>query len=201
MLCGGQDGSYHPSCLRCDKCRQPLGQGQIVVTDGVRFHRACFFCEAAGCGAPLADIGHFRHNHQNLCRHHYEEIVLPRCSKCHDILRGEYVTSAQKSELPGIEAQQKLSNKGSKSLTSRTHDKWCRKCFRCYECKAELMGKPFYERDDHTYCEMDYERLFAPKCLSCARTLWGNFKIHESGEMYCIPVSYTHLTLPTILLV
>ena len=185
---GGQDASYHPSCLRCHECRHPLGHDPFVVTDNLRFHRACFFCHAVGCGIPLADVGHFRHKNQNLCRYHYEEVALPRCSKCHDVLRGEYVTSAQKSELPGIEAQQKISNKGRVGMPRTTENyKWCRKCFRCWECKTELMGKPFYEHGKHTYCEMDYERLFAPKCLSCARTLWGKFKIHESGEMYCIP--------------
>eukprot|EP00802_Teleaulax_amphioxeia_P013190 Tamp_13239.p1 GENE.Tamp_13239~~Tamp_13239.p1 ORF type:complete len:512 (+),score=35.12 Tamp_13239:24-1559(+) len=181
--------SFHPHCLKCHECRHPLGTQPFLVTEGLRFHRACLFCHEPGCGIPLADVGHFRHGGRNLCRTHYENVALPRCIRCNQPLRGEFVTFAQKSELPGLSPRQskQLQRRGSPTTTARPTDGMCRNCFRCAECKHELMGKKFFEHEGRPYCEADYEQLFAPKCKSCARALWGSFRVHESGETYCIP--------------
>jgi len=181
--------AFHPHGLKCHECRHPLGPQPFLVIEGLRFHRACLFCQEPGCGVPLADTDHFRHEGRNLCRTHYEDVALPRCVKCHEPLRGEFVTFAQKSELPGLSPRHRNQLRRRGSTTARSTDGMCRKCFHCAECKVELMGKKFFEHEGKSYCEADYERLFAPKCKACARALWGSFYVHESGETYCIPCS------------
>jgi hypothetical protein len=185
----GKVQAFHPHCLKCHECRHPLGPQPFLVVEGLRFHRACLFCHEPGCRVPLADAGHFRHEGRNLCRTHYEGVALPRCVKCHEPLRGEFVTFAQKSELPGLSPRHRNQLRRRGSTTARSTDGMCRKCFHCAECKVELMGKKFFEHEGRPYCEADYERLFAPKCKACARALWGSFLVHESGETYCIPCS------------
>ena len=147
VVVGSGSLSFHPSCLKCHECRKPLqGAEPFVVTDNLRFHRSCFFCHEPSCHAPLADVGHFRHEGRNLCREHYENVALPRCIKCDEPLRGPYTTFAEKAELPGLSPRQKkMLRRGSP--TARPDDGMCRKCFKCAECKAELLGRNFFEHE------------------------------------------------------
>ncbi|CAF3882558.1 unnamed protein product [Rotaria magnacalcarata] len=38
---------------------------------------------------------------------------------------------------------------------------------RCTACNTEIGRKDFYEKSGKPYCELDYRRLFAPKCARC----------------------------------
>ena len=131
-LGGKHGGAFHPHCLKCHGCRHPLGAQPFLVTEGLRFHRQCFFCQETGCGIPLADVGHFRHLGRNLCRTHYENVALPRCIKCDEPLRGQFVTFAQKSELPGLSPLQRR-DLARGSTCARKDDGMCPNCFRCHE--------------------------------------------------------------------
>jgi hypothetical protein len=130
------------------------------------------------------------------CRHIR---LTPARREFQEPLRSDYVTFSDKSEPPGfaphIEKQltrlrrapceREAGKKGT--LNSNTGEAFCLDCFKCAECKVGLAGKKFYVQDGLPYCENDYGRLFALKCKACGRALWGNVKIHESGELYCIP--------------
>ena len=122
--------------------------------------------------------------------------ALPRCVQCKALMRGEYATFGQKSALVIADETQKQwdrvrhSRSSSERAATRDHDPndgICPRCFRCAECKKEMMGKKFFEEEGQVYCEDCFGGKFAPKCKACARVLWGHFRVHESGELYCVP--------------
>ena len=122
--------------------------------------------------------------------------ALPRCVQCKVLMRGEYATFGQKSALVIADETQKQwdrvrhSRSSSERAATRDHDPndgICPRCFRCAECKKEMMGKKFFEEEGQVYCEDCFGGKFAPKCNACARVLWGHFRVHESGELYCVP--------------
>eukprot|EP00095_Tigriopus_kingsejongensis_P010578 maker-scaffold1298_size49789-snap-gene-0.9 protein:Tk10578 transcript:maker-scaffold1298_size49789-snap-gene-0.9-mRNA-1 annotation:"PREDICTED: leupaxin-like" len=48
---------------------------------------------------------------------------------------------------------------------------WHPEHFVCFQCKEELGGRIFFEKDGHAFCEEDYNQTFSPLCGKCSEPI------------------------------
>jgi len=113
-----KDSKFHPDCFNCLICKTPLGGKPFIEKDGK------FYCD-----------------------NDYYNAFNPRCGKCEQVIKGQYVSALGQT--------------------------WHPEHFTCTICSEPFVGNQFHKRDNKPYCEKHFEENFAEKCAKCNEVIKG----------------------------
>ncbi|KAL5260524.1 hypothetical protein ACHWQZ_G010606 [Mnemiopsis leidyi] len=138
--------SQEADMFDCRTCQSPLVADQLgVVTE--RAGPACIWCvgcfKCDVCQDPLVDLHYFYKDGELFCGRHHAELLKPRCFACDELILAKEYTLAEDRN-------------------------WHMDHFCCWECDSPLGGQRYVTRDDHPFCILCYEELFAPPCKKCS---------------------------------
>eukprot|EP01083_Nonionella_stella_P286273 974364_1 len=117
----------------------------FVMAKSQHFHVDCFTC--AECKESIAGKGYVEHDGKYFCKNCYHEQFSPKCGKCEQIIKGQYVSALDQSYHPD--------------------------CFNCSECDGAFDGDRFCKREQNPYWEGYYAKLFSVNCKKCEKPIQG----------------------------
>jgi len=166
-------GRFHPSCLACHECSQPLS-GDFWLVDGQRYckqHRLVALPRCTSCGGPanpdegVVEVGgkllHLACLICRLCLAPIEGKMFTEeggtflCELDFRALQQESLPKCDKCKLP-------LQGQVLSALGQTLHPA----CFLCCQCGKGL-GKSFLEAEGKPFCMDCYSKEKAEKCNSC----------------------------------
>ena len=130
---------------------------------------ACFKCDV--CEEPLVDLHYFYKDGELFCGRHHAELLKPRCAACDEVcsLFLEFIQRNTEKLTYFIVLQELCSLTTfsqlilAKEYTLAEEKNWHIDHFCCWECDSPLGGQRYVTRDDHPFCILCYEELFARK--------------------------------------
>ncbi|CAG8503976.1 6128_t:CDS:2 [Funneliformis caledonium] len=134
-----------PNSLDCAACGN-LISGNMLTAMGKKWHPGHFACKQ--CGISLEHVAFFERDGNPYCHLDYHELFSPKCGHCDTPIEGKSISALGKSWHPGH--------------------------FFCRECGNPFEGG-FMVHEGFPYCEKDWTKLFAPKCLGCKEPIRGEF--------------------------
>lgn len=167
--------NYH--LQQCHHCKLPAYPGQVVVVAEragieVIWHPQCFVC--VNCQELLVDLVYFFHKGEVYCGRHYaEELQIPRCFACDELIFLKEYTIAEGQSF---------------------HVKH----FCCFECDIPLGGMQYVPKDGNPVCLPCYEIKYGKKCTYCdkmikagdSRVGWKELSWHADKDCFkCIQCS------------
>eukprot|EP01083_Nonionella_stella_P286274 974365_1 len=135
----------------CGVCSKEVDES-FVMAKSQHFHVDCFTC--AECKESLAGKGYVERDGKYFCENCYHEKFSPKCGKCEQIIKGQYVSALDQSYHPD--------------------------CFNCSECDGAFDGDRFRKREQKPYCEDCYAKLFSVTCKKCEKPIQG--KVFQANE-------------------
>ncbi|CAI2164670.1 10527_t:CDS:2 [Funneliformis geosporum] len=131
--------------LDCAGCGKSIS-GNMLTAMGKKWHPGHFVCKQ--CGISLEHVAFFENDGNPYCHLDFHELFSPRCGHCETPIEGKSISALGKSWHPGH--------------------------FFCRECGNPFEGG-FMVHEGFPYCEKDWTKLYAPKCLGCKEPIRGEF--------------------------
>ncbi|KAF4516962.1 hypothetical protein B566_EDAN005563 [Ephemera danica] len=155
----------------CRHCSLPAAPGDVVVTadragPGAFWHPACFVCST--CKELLVDLIYFHKDDKLFCgRHFAEEVNIPRCAACDELIFTTEYTLAEERYF---------------------HVRH----FCCIECDIPLAGMKYISREGQPCCLDCYQRKFSKTCNACRKligpsessVIWQELHWHADAQCF-----------------
>ena len=178
---------WHPECLRCSLCRQPLQAGQCVTKDDLILHHDCYrecFCERCAKCCQLVDpqdavqaIGRSFHSKCFTCvrcgdRDSTMQMFLtlygfPYCRKCFDELQDNFpkCLTCKKVILPTHEHRE-FFFRGKKYFVHFPD------CFKCKFCTNQMHVKSCCVYEEQLVCKECFDSANKKICAECNKPIF-----------------------------
>jgi len=124
----------------CEQCKAQI-RGPYVLAQGLAWCPEHFTCANSSCNRRLVDVGFVEDGGKKYCERCFEQLIAPRCNKCHTSITGDCLNALQQ--------------------------KWHPSCFVCHHCAKPFGNSAFFLEQGAPYCEKDWNDLFTTKCISC----------------------------------
>ncbi|CAI2351516.1 unnamed protein product [Caenorhabditis sp. 36 PRJEB53466] len=141
----------------CTKCRQPVGESDLLMHENEPFHAYHFNCFS--CKKEL----------QSDARSSKSELFCPRCFD----FECEVCADCKKAIDPQLE----------RSIFSMDKH-WHLEHFRCATCFRPFNGHEHYEKNGRAYCKKDFLELIGHHCFFCDKTFSGPM-VRVFGKAFC----------------
>jgi paxillin len=141
---------YHKQLPSCVKCGQKILSRAVTLSEiNKAWHPDHFTC--AECEVNLEGIEFYTQNGSAYCAQDYHRLFSLNCAQCKKRIQGEVVTTRQKLHYHPA-------------------------CFLCHTsgCGRKLGGIPYYEHNNHVYCEAHYHAVATLHC-PCGKTIQGQY--------------------------
>ncbi|EYC11347.1 hypothetical protein Y032_0051g2159 [Ancylostoma ceylanicum] len=171
----------------CHRCRQLFHDGEVYVAlEGTSWHQGCFRCSQ--CMLPIAlNDDYFELDGRFYCRHDFEVLYAPICSKSNSFVLGKVMKSANCSFHPGCFKCESCAGNFDDGV-------WCVDGrMVCYNCKEMLPKTAHYickkchrpiEHDDLLRSNNDFFHAYHFSCAGCKTALTGNAR-QLAKEWFC----------------
>ena len=145
--------------FECYQCHRPIVDGKSIQFHQNRFHQRCFNC--CFCKTTIDDDQQqvYLVDGQPCCQICYRAKVLPRCSKCFQVI----------DDQQSIVFQEK---------------KYHQQCLTCYQCQQILRQQQIPVHQGNPFCSQCYRTTILPQCSKCLQPIEDQQSTVFQGNKY-----------------